>query len=132
MRSRPVLMRAVAAAAATALLVLSPAVAHAGEDGGGEPVELETKQKNAGPHPVLRWSEVDGATEYVVAVTTPKGKPFWGATVAEPEVRFGGGPLDAADDSAGAALTKRMSWFVAAFGADGALVAVSAKRSIAP
>jgi hypothetical protein len=102
------------------------------ETGGADEISLKAKQNGAGAHPRLRWDDVEGATEYVVLVTRANGKPYWATSGAETEVRFGGGPLDAPDDSAGAALTKKMSWQVMAYDADGALVGSSSERPIAP
>ena len=91
-----------------------------------------TKKTSAGRHPVLRWKTVSGAARYLLVVQTAKGDPYWSWSGTDTRVRFGGGPVDAPKDGPGATLTRKMVWFVVAFDDAGAILASSAKRSIAP
>jgi len=69
---------------------------------------------------------------YLVVVQTPKGDPYWTWQGEETRVRFGGGPVGAAQTSDGASLTKKLVWFVVGLDAEGLSVASSPKRPIAP
>jgi hypothetical protein len=118
---------------ALALLVSTPGIAAA------DPVlpdtkeiKQATKKQGAGPHPVLGWKAVAGATRYLLVVQTPKGDPYWSWSGTETRVRLGGGPLDAPKNSPGATLTRKMVWFVVAFDDSGGIIASSAKRKITP
>jgi hypothetical protein len=122
-----------AAVLALALLVATPGIAAA------DPVlpdtkeiKQTTKKQDAGRHPVLGWKAVSGAARYLLVVQTPKGNPYWSWEGTENRVRLGGGPLDAPNNSPGATLTRKMVWFVVAFDEAGAIIASSAKRTIAP
>jgi hypothetical protein len=97
-----------------------------------DPVTLTTKQTEAGPHPILKWKPVDGASRYLLAVQTPNGDPYWTWSGTETKVRFGGGPLDAPKNTEGATLTRKMVWFVVALDDAGTLIASSEQRKIAP
>ena len=97
---------------------------------GTKEIRLVTKTTEAGSHPVLRWKPVADSVEYRVVVQTRKGDPYWTWQGAETRVRFGGGPLDAAGRTEGAALSGKKLWFVVAFDASGAIVGSSAKRKI--
>jgi hypothetical protein len=96
------------------------------------PIRLTTPKSDLGSNPVLKWRSVRDAVSYLVVVQTPKGKPYWSWRGIEPRVRLGGGGDDAVEESEGASLQRRMMWFVVAFDADGAAIASSAKRPIAP
>ena len=95
-------------------------------------ITLTTKNDDLGAHPILKWKKVRGATTYIVVVQTPKGAPYWTWQGAETRVRFGGGPLDAPEETEGASLTSKKMWFVIAEDADGSIIASSDKRDIAP
>jgi hypothetical protein len=97
-----------------------------------ESLALRTPTDDLGAHPILRWKAVADADHYLVVVQTPKGAPYWTWQGADTRVRFGGGPLDAPEKSAGARLDKKKVWFVIAYGADGTVIASSAKRALAP
>jgi len=133
--------RVAALAALTTLvaLVVTGALTLAAPDALAAPVlpatdhlTLRTPTNGGGAHPILRWQAARAADHYLVVVQTPDGDPFWTWQGAATRVRLGGGPLHARASSAGARLETKKVWFVLAFGADGAPVASSTKRSLRP
>jgi hypothetical protein len=121
-------------ACSLALLVATPEAATAGKPvfPGAKPINLTTKTKGVGAHPILRWKAVGGVTTYVVVVQTAKGSGFWTGRTPDPELRLGGGPLDAPSQAGAAELTKKMKWYVLGLDGAGDVVAASAKRAISP
>jgi hypothetical protein len=96
-------------------------------------ITVRTATHGAGPHPVLAWKPVHGATRYLVSVNTKPGAPYWSWSGDTTKVRFGGGPLDTPKTApTGATLTHQMRWFVVALGDDGRVLAASKPRPIAP
>ncbi len=95
-------------------------------------ITLKTATHGGGAHPVLRWKRVPRASRYLLSVNTVKGAPYWSWTGTESKVRFGGGPLGSSRRAGGAALTRKMRWFVVAFDDSGVILAASKLRSIAP
>jgi hypothetical protein len=96
------------------------------------PIGLRAAKNDAGPNPILQWKAARNAASYVVVVQTPKGRPYWTWRGSDTRVRLGGGGDGAVEDSEGASLQRRMVWFVVAFDAEGAAIASSEKRPIAP
>ncbi|MFS0892677.1 hypothetical protein [Microbacterium sp. 179-I 3D3 NHS] len=86
---------------------------------------------NAGTSPTFEWNAVDGATEYRLSVVTADG-PVWGWTGESTSVRYGGYDSSPAHGVGALRLTTAAWWSVAAFDADGALLAVSDHRAVAP
>jgi hypothetical protein len=92
---------------------------------------LLTAGSGLGERPLLQWETVDGAAAYVVTVNHPDGGPLWAWEGPATEVPYGGGPADD-PDTTGARLDQAARWFVAAFDAEGRLLAVSGRVDIAP
>lgn len=86
--------------------------------------------EEGGSHPTLSWQPVEGASSYWLALVDGTGAPYWAWTGPDTSVRVGGG--DIADENQTAALHETMTWSVAAFDADGNLLALSPRASISP
>lgn len=97
-----------------------------------KPINLTTKTKHVGAHPILRWKAVGGVTTYVVVVQTSQGAAYWSGRTTDSRLRFGGGPLDAPKDAGAAELAKKMKWYVLGLDDAGDVVAASAQRAISP
>jgi len=94
---------------------------------------LEPATAGAGPLPTFRWEPVAGAAEYVLAVLTQSGEPIWAWQGAETSVMLGAWDVAPADVNVpGPLIAEASVWFVAAFDATGAPIAVSEMRPIAP
>jgi hypothetical protein len=118
-----------------ALLVAAPAAASTARKPvfpGAKPVNLTTKTKGVGAHPILRWKTVGGVTTYIVVVQTAKGAAYWSGRTTDSRLRFGGGPLNAPENAGAAELSKTMKWYVLGLDNAGDVVAASAKRPISP
>lgn len=86
---------------------------------------------DAGPSPSFAWKPVDGAAEYRLAVVGADG-PVWAWAGPETTVLFGA-YADAPAEGVGALRLQTAAWWsVAAFDADGALLAISDHRAVAP
>lgn len=85
----------------------------------------------AGTSPVFAWDAVDDAAAYRLAVVTADG-PVWAWSGAETTVVFGGYAEVPAEGVGALRLTSAAWWSVAAFDADGVLLAVSGHRAVAP
>jgi hypothetical protein len=94
---------------------------------------LEPATTGAGPLPTFGWEPVAGAAEYVLAVLTQSGEPIWAWQGAETSVMLGAWDVAPADANVpGPLITEASVWFVAAFDATAAPIAVSEMRPIAP
>ena len=90
-----------------------------------------TPTNGGGTRPILEWEPVDGAAMYFVAVVTRDGEPYWAWRTDATAVPVGGEPrLD--EGAFGPAVSDGMAWSVTAVGADGELIAISARRPISP
>lgn len=83
-----------------------------------------------GRHPTLSWRPVDNANSYWLVVRDAEGRAFWAWTGTDTSVRVGGG--DTPDVNQTAAVHEAMTWRVAAFDANGRLVALSDEGFLAP
>ena len=85
---------------------------------------------DAGSHPTLAWQQVQGASSYWLVVHDAEGRPYWAWTGSGTSVRIGGG--DRSETNQTAAVHESLTWRVAAFDADGVLVALSETASLTP
>jgi hypothetical protein len=83
-----------------------------------------------GSHPMLSWQAAAGATSYWLVVRDADDRPYWAWTGAEVSVRFGGG--DTEEPNQTAVLHEMMTWRVAAFDAEGSLIALSESAVLSP
>lgn len=81
-----------------------------------------------GPHPALVWEPFDGASSYWLVVFDAAGDPYWAWTGSDPSVRVGGGSVDGMNQTA--VVHETMTWRVAAFDANGTLIALSREGTI--
>ena len=94
-------------------------------------LEILTPASGGGERPVLEWASVDGADTYDVVALTADGEPYWAWVGQTNSVVFGGGDGDAGPGQL-AVVYGPLTWTVAAFGADGALLALSDPAPLAP
>jgi hypothetical protein len=85
----------------------------------------------AGEAPLFRWTAVDGAESYALAVVGPDG-PLWAWRGQGTEVYLGGLPFERPPGWAGPVLVPGSCWSVVARDAAGAIVAVSALVPASP
>ncbi len=107
----------------------SPVLVELRENLGINALILETTNES-GSHPTLSWQPADGAESYWLTVRAADARPYWAWTGADTSVRVGGG--DRPDTNQTAVLHETMTWRVAAFDADGVLIAISDEASISP
>ena len=94
-------------------------------------ITLLTPTSGGGTRPILEWEAVEGAIGYEVALNGPGGGIYWAGWATGTSIPVGGEPL--VDPAySGPSVSEGMTWSVAAYDADGYLVAVSAMRPIAP
>ena len=94
-------------------------------------ITLLTPTSGGGTRPILEWEAVDGAAGYEVALSGPGGGIYWAGWATGTSIPVGGEPLiDPA--YSGPSVSEGMTWSVAAYNADGYLLAVSAIRPIGP
>jgi hypothetical protein len=94
---------------------------------------VEPATAGAGPLPTFRWEPVTGAAGYVLAVLTQSGEPIWAWQGVETSVMLGAWAVAPADVNVpGPLITEAGVWFVAAFDATAAPIAVSEMRPVAP
>ncbi|MCP4964264.1 MAG: hypothetical protein GY926_03415 [bacterium] len=89
-----------------------------------------TPTNESGSHPTLSWQPADGAASYWLTIRDADARPYWAWTGTETSVRFGGG--DSPETNQTAVLHETMTWRVAAFDANGGLVAISDSASVSP
>ena len=94
-------------------------------------ITLLTPMSGGGTRPILEWETVDGAAGYDVALNGPGGGIYWAGWATGTSIPVGGEPLIDPEFS-GPSVSEGMTWSVAAYDADGYLVAISAMRPIAP
>jgi hypothetical protein len=68
---------------------------------------------DSGPHPVLGWQPVQGASLCWLMISDSDEEPYWAWTGTGTAVRFGGG--DSTELNQTAAIHEDMTWRVAAF-----------------
>ena len=85
----------------------------------------------AGEAPLFRWEPVAGAARYALAVVGPDG-PLWSWQGEETEVYLGGLPFERPPGWVGPVIVPGSCWGVAARGADGHVMSVSAFLPISP
>ena len=103
---------------------------------GGGPVEATVEltappEEGAGEVPTFGWEPVAGAAAYRLVVLDAEGRAVWAWEGPETSVALGGVP-DRPEGAEGPVLTAGSTWTVAALGADGHVVAVSAARPASP
>jgi len=86
---------------------------------------------DAGTSPVFAWLPVAGAVRYQLSVVASDG-PVWAWSGETTEVRFGGYADEPASGAGAIRLRSAAWWSVTAYAADGALLAVSDLRAVAP
>ncbi len=86
---------------------------------------------DAGSSPSFSWDPVDTAVEYRLSVVTIDG-PKWAWAGESTSVLYGGYASPPSDGVGALRLTTAAWWSVAAFDAEGALLAVSDHRAVAP
>lgn len=94
-------------------------------------ITLLTPTSGGGTRPILEWEPVDGAAGYEVALNGPGGGIYWAGWATGTSIPVGGEPLIDPEFS-GPSVSEGMTWSVAAYDADGYLVAISVMRPIAP
>ena len=99
---------------------------------GVAPIEVLTPRSGNGERPLLAWSPVAGAADYVVTLQLPDGTAYWAWHGAETEVWLGGTAEQPPSGAEGPILTGPMSLQVIAVDAAGAPVGASAATTIAP
>jgi hypothetical protein len=109
----------------TTTTVAEPAMA------GADLVEQLTPTSGGGTRPLLEWVSVDGAATYLVNIYTDSGGPYWSAVTQDTKT-YVGGPLQIPAGRTGPNVADGYTWVVYAEDADGNLLAVSARRPIAP
>ncbi len=92
-------------------------------------IRLDDVQEQ-GPHPVLTWRPIDGATSYWLVVVDSDERPYWAWTGEASSVRVGGGSSGALNQTA--AIHEPMSWRVGAFDDAGVLVGLSERGTLSP
>jgi hypothetical protein len=94
-------------------------------------ITLLTPTSGGGTRPILEWEAVDGAAGYEVALNGPGGGIYWAGWATGTSIPVGGEPL--VDPAySGPSVSAGMTWSVAAYDADGYLVAISNMRPISP
>lgn len=83
-----------------------------------------------GPHPMLAWEPVDGASAYWLVVKDADGVIYWAWTGEATSVRVGGG--DSPDLNQTAALHETMTWSVTAIDESGSILAFSDNATVSP
>jgi hypothetical protein len=86
---------------------------------------------DAGTSPVFAWLPVGDAVRYQLSVVASDG-PVWAWSGETTEVRFGGYADEPASGAGAIRLRSAAWWSVTAYAADGALLAVSDLRAVAP
>lgn len=94
-------------------------------------IEVLTPASGGGERPVLEWAAIDGTDRYDVVALTAEGEPYWAWVGSTNSVVFGGGDADAGPGQL-AVVYGPLTWTVAAFGADGQLLALSDPAPLAP
>lgn len=93
---------------------------------------LEPATTAAGNRPTFRWSAIEGATSYLLAILDAANEPVWAWQGTATEVVLGGWDQTPPDDAPGPLITGPGQWFVVAVGADGVPIANSVLRPITP
>jgi hypothetical protein len=88
-------------------------------------------ESDAGEAPLFRWSPVDGAARYSLAVLGPDG-PLWAWQGEETDVYLGGLPFERPPGWAGPVIVPGTCWSVVALDTDGHVVAVSELLPVSP
>jgi hypothetical protein len=88
-------------------------------------------EEGAGEVPTFGWERVAGAAANRLVVLDAEGRAVWAWEGPETSVALGG-VLDRPEGAEGPVLTAGSTWTVAALGADGHVVAVSAARPASP
>ncbi len=86
---------------------------------------------DAGTSPTFAWQAVPDAADYRLSVVAADG-PVWAWSGTATEVVFGGYEAAPATGVGALRLTRAAWWSVAAYAADGALLAVSDLRAVSP
>lgn len=98
-----------------------------------EPMELVTPGSGGGAWPVLAWEPVEGAASYEATLYAASGEAYWSWTGEATEVRVGAFPEEPTEDSTiGPQVHEPMTWDVVARDDEGAIIAQSGERPIAP
>ena len=95
-------------------------------------ITIATPNEGAGGKPLFEWEAVPGAVRYSLVLFSADGQPYWSWEGSETKVYLGGTQEQPEEDSPGPTLYEEMSWHVAAFDAEGQLIAVSPETSISP
>ena len=88
--------------------------------------------EGAGEVPTFTWTSVPSASLYRLVVLDAAGGPIWAWEGAATSVNLGGLPDERPVGEPGPVIDTGSSWSVAAFDADGHVVAVSASRPVSP
>jgi len=97
------------------------------------PLELlEPATTASGNRPTFRWSAIEGATSYLLAILDAANDPVWAWQGTATEVILGGWDQTPPDDAPGPLITGPGQWFVVGVGADGVPIASSVLRPITP
>ena len=83
----------------------------------------------AGPRPVLNWSEIEGAAPYQLTVLDADGVPYWAWSGTKTAVPLGG--MDN-PDAIGAWVFEELTWMVVARDATGAPLGMSERNLLRP
>lgn len=86
----------------------------------------------AGVRPTFSWEPVDGAARYTLAVLTGANQPLWAWDGAATSVILGGWPSAPPAEAPGPLLVGPGAWFVVAYDAAGAPLAVSDVVAVSP
>jgi hypothetical protein len=129
-----------AASVPSTTTVAAPTSAQVAADQPGQAIDLglaplqllEPATTAAGNRPAFRWTAVQGATSYLLAILDAANEPVWAWQGAATEVILGGWDQPPPDDAPGPLITGPGQWFVVAVGADGVPIANSLLRPITP
>ena len=95
-------------------------------------IQLLTDIEGAGGKPLFAWKVVSGASRYQLIVFDEAGEPYWAWEGAGTQIYMGGTDAQPPDDSSGPSIDTGYTWAVAAYDADGKILAASEIRSISP
>ncbi len=96
---------------------------------GIEEIELLTDVEGNDAYATLEWVGVDAVSEYTVTVFTADGRPWWAWSGPDTSVPLGGLRTEA--DLGGPQSGPGVTWYVVGRDADGRIVGVSARRTVA-
>jgi hypothetical protein len=98
---------------------------------GAETIVQITPTSGGGTRPLLEWEPVDGAAEYLVIVFADDAQPYW-STITDQTETYVGGARAIPEGVDGPEVADGYSWAVYADDNNGAPIASSARRPIAP